>query len=137
MIRIFTIASLLIASASVALAQDYFQQYGNKPVPVINYSKGQASDQVLSLVGLERGDLILRFPNQSGEVGLPLDTEELKLEIQYPEAVKKAYGQIEKGEYKEAIATLRPMVYPVVKYFEVPPENINVHEIIERCAHVV
>jgi len=130
--RFIAIASFLVASATAALAQDYFRQYGNNPVPVKNLSQGQNSQEVLTLVGLDRGDLVLRFPNRPGEVGLPLDTEGLSLQVQFPNEVPQAYGQIEGGEYKEAITTLRPIVYPLMKYFEIPPENMNVHEVIER-----
>ncbi|GHB99254.1 tetratricopeptide repeat protein [Cerasicoccus arenae] len=130
--RILTVACLLTLSALAANAEDYFRKYGNKPVKVINQSTDPASQEVLNLTGVDRGDLILKFENRPGEVGLPLDTEGLKLSIQFPDSVGVAYKQINKGEYAEAIEVLRPMVYPLVQYFEVPPENINSHEIIER-----
>lgn len=130
--RFLSIISLLAAGALPLQAQDYFQEYGNNPVPVLNLTQGQGANETLTLVGLERGDLLLRFPNRPGEVGLPLNTENLQLQIQFPNTVNQAYRQIEQGQYEEAIVTLRPMVYPVMKYFEVPPESINVHEIIER-----
>ncbi len=128
----FITASLLLASAFPVLAQDYFAEYGNKPVPVINKTQDANSQEIMTLVNLDRGDIVLQFPNRTGEVGIPIDNQELKIEIQYPDSVARAYKMIDDGQYEEAIVELRPLVYPVFKYFKVRPESINAHEIIER-----
>lgn len=128
----FLIITSICLTAAVAQAQDYFKEYGNAPIRVINKTQDPASTQELTLVNLDRNELILRFPNRQGEVGLPIDTENLKLEIIFPDSVNKAYKQIDNAEYEEAITTLRPMVYPLMKYFDIPPENMNLHEIVER-----
>ncbi|WP_269542045.1 tetratricopeptide repeat protein [Cerasicoccus fimbriatus] len=130
--RILSVACLLFLGAAAAQAQDYFRQYGNEPMQVINQTTDPSSTEVLTLVGLDRGDLILRIPNRKGEVGIPLKSENLKLKIQYPDDVALGLRNIESGEYEEAIPRLRPSVYAVIKYFDIPAESMNVHEIINQ-----
>ncbi|WP_309385169.1 tetratricopeptide repeat protein [Cerasicoccus frondis] len=130
--RILSVACLFMLGGAVAQAQDYFRQYGNEPLSVINQTTDPNSKEVLTLVGLDRGDLILRIPGRQGEVGIPLNSENLKLQIQYPDDVALAMRHMEKGEYEEAIPLMRPSVYAVFKYFDIPPESMNVHPIINQ-----
>ncbi|WP_309397758.1 tetratricopeptide repeat protein [Cerasicoccus maritimus] len=129
--RLFSVACLFILGAAATQAQDYFRQYGNETIPVINQTTDPKSTEVLTLVGLDRGDLILRIPGRQGEVGIPLQSANLKLQIQYPDDVALAMRNLESDEYEAAIPLMRPTVYTVFRYFEIPPESMNVHAIID------
>jgi len=134
MYRCFVSLTLLFA-AVLASAQDYYAQFGNEPVPVLNRSVGQTSNNRLFLTGVDRGDLILKTDPtsaRSAEVGMPMDAEGLRLQVLFDDRTMEAVRAVTEGQYDEAIGALRPKVYPLIKYLEVPPEKINVHEVVER-----
>ncbi|MGE9295006.1 MAG: hypothetical protein ACQKBV_01770, partial [Puniceicoccales bacterium] len=99
---ILTVFSILTA-ASIAAAQDYFAEFGNAPVPVVNRSIGQNSDDRLWLTGVDRGDLILKVDPRnprSAEIGIPIEGQGMQLQVVFPESAQDAVREINEGKYQ-------------------------------------
>lgn len=129
------LTSLVLFTLAVALhAQDrpnYFRQYANEPVPITNRTGG--ANNKLYLVGEDRGELVFRYqPNDRQEIAIPLDTEDLLIVFTPPKEYLDHVDMIEAGSYEKAIRGMRPYAYPLIKYLQVPPTNINIHPIVDR-----
>lgn len=112
---------------------DYFAQYRDTPVPIINRTGGPETE--LYLVGVEQGDLIFRYsPYDSREIGIPLDTDGLKLFYKPDRNFLQALSLVELGDMRVAVEGMRSGVYPLVQYLDIPTDKINIHQYVERFA---
>ncbi|MEO0794995.1 MAG: tetratricopeptide repeat protein [Verrucomicrobiota bacterium] len=139
---IFALVSLLLSSGLFAQqdGSQYYGLYAGKPVKVINRTAGSQRTGELYLVGVDRGDLLLSVnPNQTlgGQIGLPIDTQGLNLQVVFPNTVVEAINDINTGNYEKGIAVLRPMVYPLLAYLKIPEDSINIHKVVERYLYAL
>ena len=130
---------LALAALALALpvqAQNYLQQYGSQPVPVVNKTGG-ASNR-LYLMGEENGELIFRYnPNNPQEIILPLNTPELLIIYTPPKGLSDDLDNINAGRYDRAVDDMREYVYPLVRYLQVSPSNINIHPLVDRFTYAL
>lgn len=111
-------------------AQDWMAVHGDKPVPVRLFS-GTARD--LDLLAIADGELELRPVGESGaaRVLVPLaDAGRFRLQLLLPADFATARERISEGNYGAAIELMRPTVYPMVRFLEVPPEILPIHELV-------
>ena len=114
-------------------ADTMYERYEDEPVTVRDRT-GNRRDIPIILREITE-NMILYSPQSSpeGELGLPLDNEELRLFYEYPrEKWNQAITYMDIGRYKKAIETLRPMGYPLVKFLRIPAKRFNGHAVVYR-----
>ena len=123
---------LALVVPMAAFAQtNYMLEYGAKPVPVRNRTGG--ADSKLFLMGVEQNELILRYnPNAREEIAIPLDAADLQIYYTPPKEYQEHIEMINAGQYDQAVDVMREYAYPLVQYIQLPPQNINIHPIVER-----
>jgi tetratricopeptide (TPR) repeat protein len=136
-----TLLSTALTLSALALAlpaqgQNYLQQYGNQPVQIVNRTGG--NNAKLFLMGEEDGELIFRYnPNNPAEIILPLNTPGLLILYTPPKEYAEQIDIINAGDYDRAVEGMREYVYPLVRYLQVPPTNINIHPIVDRFTYAL
>lgn len=117
-----TIALLALAGCQYALADDdYWAQYGNLPVPI------QQGAQTLTFVDFHDGMLVAELDGGFGEVSMPVNesmVQSLRLDIG---VMRKAKEMIDTGNYEGALTLMRPKVYPLIKFHQVPELFTQLH----------
>ncbi|MBC2596080.1 hypothetical protein H5P28_17570 [Ruficoccus amylovorans] len=127
----YALALLVFASVLPAQGQDNLSKYGNTPVPVVNRTGG--ANNKLYLMGEENGELIFRYnPKDSQEIILPLNTPGLSILYTPPREYEDHVDIINAGDYDRAVGSMREYVYPLVRYLQIPPDNINIHSVVDR-----
>lgn len=118
---------------------DYFEEFAREPVPVVNRSIGVTSEQKLWLVGEDQGDLLLRVTpaRPEGEIGFPKDSEGLLLQVLLPEETYEGVTKIAQGKLEEGIMLMRPTMYPLIQYLNLPTSAINIHPTVERFVYAL
>lgn len=133
------IAICFVATSSWVGAESFLKKYKNQPIAVFNQtgSKG-GKGQKMFLIKKDRKQLIFRYQLRSKqEIGVPFKTKGLKLYYEYPKEFKQARAALRRKDYDEALDLLRPIVYPMVRYVELPPQKFNIREGIELLTEVV
>ncbi|MEN8661009.1 MAG: tetratricopeptide repeat protein [Lentimonas sp.] len=128
--RNFTLKALLIATVSIglghsAIAQNqYWDQYGQ--LPVLMQQNNNGAKQTLKFVAFKDGMLIAELDDGVGEVSLPI-TESMAKSLRLAVDTKKAMTMIEQENYEGALKLLRPEVYPLIKFHQVPDILVQLH----------
>lgn len=125
------ISSCFFALATLgASAQDYFAQYGQNPLEMVNIAGG--NQRTVFVTGLTDGQLAIRYNRDSAqEVFMPLDSESLKLNVVASNQVTQAINAIRGGSYEDAIEVLRPTIYPMIRFLEIPEDKTNLHRYVD------
>lgn len=121
-------------AAQTEPAVDYFRQFANVPVPVQNHTGG--ANQTLYLVSIEDGDLMMRYsPDDRREIGIPLNTAGLRIHFEPGNQIRTGMEYLRDDNFRDAVHAMRPAVYPLLRFVEVPAANFNIHPVVERFVH--
>ncbi len=122
--------ALLIAAVSIGLlnsaviANPYWDQYGS--LPVLMQQNMNGNKQVLKFVAFRDGLLVAELDGGVGEVSLPV-SESMVNSLRLAVDTKKARAMIESNNLDGALQLLRPEVYPLIKFHQVPESFIQLH----------
>lgn len=129
-IRHMTLKTFLVVAVSVgishsAIAQNqYWDQYGQQPVLMQQNNNG--SKQTLKFVAFQNDMLIAELEGGIGEVSLPV-TESMASTLRLAIDTQKARNMIETGNYNGALQLMRPAIYPLIKFHQVPDNLTQLH----------
>jgi ribosomal protein L22 len=126
--RIFT---LVFASATVhssATAQEvnsYWIEYGNEPVLIQQNNNG--ATQTLKFVSFQDGMLVAELEGGVGEISLPVSESMVRTLRLDNSKMPEIERMIRRGSYTPALDLLRPKVYPLIKFHQVPESFTQLH----------
>ena len=119
---------LLAASASPLGAQtvnSYWIEYGNEPVLIQQQNNG--ATQTLKFVAFQDGMLVAELEGGVGEVALPVSESMVRsLRLDHSQ-MPKINRMINSQNYTGALTLLRPKVYPLIKFHQVPESFTQLH----------
>ncbi|MEM8549706.1 MAG: CDC27 family protein [Verrucomicrobiota bacterium] len=134
--QLIIIALLVVLATSgtgMAQTQDLYQKFANIPVPVVNRTGG--ANAQLYMIGTNRGEIIFRFePTAREEITIPLDTPGLYIFFNTPRTYSGHVSMIRSRQYDDVVEAMRPYTYPLIKFADIPSNNINIHPIIDNFA---
>lgn len=119
------LGSIALCLCSFAHANQYWDQYSKAPVEIKQMSNG--SVQNLSFVDFKNSMLVAELPGGVGEISLPATPsmmQNLRLELK---GLDRVPALIEQQNYEGALSTLRPVVYPLIKFHQVPGSFTQLH----------
>lgn len=125
-----TLKALLVGALSIgllhsAVAQNkYWQQYGS--LPVLMQQQNNGSTQVLKFVTFKDGLLVAELDGGVGEVSLPV-SESMVKSLRLAVDTEKARALVDAEDYTTAVTLLRPEVYPLIKFHQVPDTFVALH----------
>lgn len=125
-LKALLLAALTVGTAHSALAENpYWDQYGSDPVYIV-----QGGTQTLKFINFKKGMLIAELEGGVGEISLPVSDSmikglELKLDIDSAKQI------IAGGNFEEGLKLLRPKVYPLIKFYQVPESFVQLHKPIQ------
>ncbi|HAV14208.1 MAG TPA: hypothetical protein DCX06_12060 [Opitutae bacterium] len=125
-----TLKALLIAAVSIGLSQSaiaqnqYWDQYGE--LPVLMQQNNNGAKQTLKFVAFRDGMLVAELDGGIGEVSLPV-TESMAKTLRLAVDTQKATNMIDSENYTGALKLLRPEVYPLIKFHQVPDILVQLH----------
>ena len=124
-------SSMLLLSAATANEFETFNaRFGQQPVEVQVMQDGVPTGQVWTLVGMDEGQLEARLPG-GGEMGLD-PTPQLANQLRFPNFATDVYQAAIRAErFPDAARALRPQVYPLLRFAELPTTFSGVHEAIQ------
>ncbi len=128
--RYFTLKALLIATISIGISQaaiaqnQYWDQYGK--LPVLMQQNNNGAKQTLKFVAFKDGMLVAELDGGIGEASLPI-TESMAKSLRLAVDTQKATTMIERENYTGALKLLRPEVYPLIKFHQVPDMLVQLH----------
>ena len=131
--RYFSLKTLLIATLSIgctlsSFAENaYWTELGSQSV-YIQQVNGR-SKQTLKFIDFKEGMLIteITIDGSVGEMSLPVNKSMVKTLRLNLDVMQKANKLIQRGNYAGAVKVLRPKVYPLVKFTEVPDLFSQLH----------
>lgn len=131
--RYFSLKTLLIATLSLgctlsSFAENaYWTKLGSQSV-YIQQVNGR-SKQTLKFIDFKEGMLIteITIDGSVGEMSLPVNKSMVKTLRLNLDVMQKANKLIQRGNYAGAVKVLRPKVYPLVKFTEVPELFSQLH----------
>lgn len=125
-------AALVIALAcavpSTALHAEnpYWDQYGMIPV----YMKQSNSPQALKFIDIKDGMLVAQLDDGVGEMSMPVsDSMARTLQVELKQR-DKAKRQAQMENFAGAVEILRPEIYPLIKFHEIPESFLTMHTAI-------
>ncbi|MEM1223766.1 MAG: hypothetical protein AAGH40_13510 [Verrucomicrobiota bacterium] len=122
----FLFFALLSKITIAQTAQEYWEQYGNKPIIVEQNNGG--SKQNLKFIKFDNGMLVAELDGGTAEISLPV-SESLVSTLNYKiPKIKLIRGFIKQENYEEALKLMRPQIYPLVKFHEVPGSFKKIHD---------
>ncbi|MGB0289732.1 MAG: tetratricopeptide repeat protein [Opitutales bacterium] len=118
----------------ILLAQNpYWNEFGNKPVFIEQNNSGNR--QMLKFVAYRDNMLVaeMKLNNPDGstsiaEIAQPVSESMVRTLNFQIKALRKAYQLIDGGNHIGAVKLLRPQVYPLVKFHQVPESFIQLHQ---------
>lgn len=128
--RHFIFKALLIATISVGLSQSiiaqnqYWDQFGQLPVLMQQTNNGKK--QTLKFVAFKDGMLVAELDGGIGEASLPI-TESMAKSLRLNVNTRKATTMIDQDNFEGALRLLRPKVYPLIKFHQVPDLLVQLH----------
>lgn len=134
--RFLTFKALLLAASSIGLnsgsfaANAYWDEFGEQPVFIQQIR--EHSEQTLKFVGFEGDRLIaeMEIDGRLGEMSVPV-SETMASNFRFDLAVMdEAKMLIGKQKFAEANDLLRPKVYPLIKFHQVPEMMDEMHNAI-------
>jgi thioredoxin-like negative regulator of GroEL len=129
-LRRMTFKALLIAAVSVGIGHSgiaqnqYWDQYSQ--LPVLMQQNNNGAQQTLKFVDFKDGMLVAELEGGVGEVSLPV-TESMANSLRLAVDTKRARDLIDTGNYVGALQLLRPEVYPLIKFHQVPDNLSQLH----------
>ncbi|MGC6605387.1 MAG: tetratricopeptide repeat protein [Lentimonas sp.] len=124
-IKASLVALLLVGAHLSVLAQNqYWTQYGN--LPVLMQQNNNGAKQTLKFVAFKDGMLVAELDGGIGEVSLPV-TESMAKSLRLAVDTKKATNMVGTENYTGALQLLRPEVYPLIKFHQVPDLLVQLH----------
>ncbi len=131
--RYFSLKALLFAALSLGFAfsgsaeNAYWDEFGNQPVYVQQIS-GRAK-QTLKFVDFKDNMLVaeLTIDGTVGEMSLPVSESMVKTLRFDVSVMQQANNMIRQENYSGAITLLRPKVYPLIKFHQVPELFTQLH----------
>lgn len=130
----YALCLLALAGAALSASADnpYWQQYANQPVYVDQVNNGNR--QTLKFTGYEnnmlQAEISMKNPDGStstAEISLPV-SENMARTMKFSlKNLKKANSLIDQGNNEGALTLLRPDVYPLVKYNNLPEIFTDLH----------
>ncbi|MEM7790740.1 MAG: hypothetical protein AAF546_05000 [Verrucomicrobiota bacterium] len=116
-------------------AAEYWKLYGDKPIIVQQNNGG--SKQNLKFIKFENGMLVAELDGGAAEVSLPVnDTMAATLSYRIPK-MKLIRGFIQQENYQEALKLMRPEIYPLIKFHEVPESFRKIHDPLRMLLRVL
>lgn len=131
--RTFSLKALLFAALSLGFSLSgfaenaYWAEFGNQPVYIEQVSG--RSKQTLKFVDFKNGMLVaeMTIDGNVAEMSLPVSESMVsKLRFDLSE-MQKAHKLIQQGNDAGAVKVLRPKVYPLVKFHQVPELFSQLH----------
>ena len=125
-------SGLLLSSTLTAQPLDpnpHWIEYGSEPVAIRQVNNG--ASQTLQFVAFRDGMLVANLEGGVGEASFPVSesmVQTLQLEIKEIPAVERL---IAVESYDRALDTLRPVVYPLIKFHQVPESFTQLHRPIQ------
>ncbi|MFT4900972.1 MAG: tetratricopeptide (TPR) repeat protein [Lentimonas sp.] len=122
-LKLLVFSALAAGTAHHAQAENpYWDQYGSETVSI-----KQGGSQTLQFVSYKDGMLNAQLQDGMGEVSLPVNESmvssfELKLDITSAKQI------IAGGNYEVGLQLLRPQVYPLIKFYQLPENFIRLHQ---------
>lgn len=126
---------LITGSQAVAQQRNYWKEYGNKAVPVEKQWGGRS--EKMDLVGIDPklGKISCRFPGGGGEVEYllrGLERQVKTFDYIWPKIARQALYYANEEQYdiltEDVLAQLRPVMYPLLRYLEIPNKHFKIHE---------
>ena len=124
-IKALLIATIFICVSQSVIAQNqYWDQYAL--LPVLMQQNNNGSKQILKFIAFTDGMLVAELDGGVGEVSLPVSasmakTLRLSIDTQRPREMIKSKN------YTDALALMRPEVYPLIKFHQVPASLAQLH----------
>lgn len=116
------IAALTLGTAHSALADNpYWDQFGSEPVFIV-----QGGTQTLKFVNFRNGMLVAELDGGAGEISLPV-SETMVQGLQLKLDIDSAKQIIAGGNFEAGLELLRPKVYPLIKFYQVPENFGQLH----------
>lgn len=128
-----TAATALFAPLFVFAAEDenadWFKEFGSKEV-LVNYSR--LAGRKIALINIVNEEISFRDGPSTGSVPLKevLTNREVSFTMDYPSTWNGFLSSIREKRYDDAIASLRPSIYPLVKFSGLPNNKLNTHELL-------
>ena len=111
------------AAATSATANEYWDRYADKPVEIQQGERGQA----MRFVDFEDGMLMAQLDDGAGEVSMPVNegmVRTLRLDLGIMTRVRDL---INRERYDAALEVMRPEVYPLIKFHQLPDNFTQLH----------
>lgn len=125
-----TLITLCASLATSALcANEYWDKYGRQPVSIQQNNNGAV--QTLKFVNYKDGMLIAQLDGGVGEISLPVNdylVSTLRLNLS---SLSRVPSMMEQANYVGALTLLRPTVYPLIKFHQVPDSFTQLHSPIQ------
>ena len=119
------VASLIGPAITQAEANQYWTEYGAKPVLIQQNNNGRV--QTLKFVNFVDGMLVAELDGGIGEVSLPV-SESMVATLSFEGIDMLAINrQIAQENYAAVLSELRPKAYPLIKFHEVPETFTQLH----------
>ncbi len=125
-IRAALLASVLAPSLIMAMdVNPYWIDYGNEPVLIQQNNNGAV--QTLKFVNFVDGMLVAELDGGVGEVSLPVSESMVQTLRMDGVDLGPARRMISQENYEGALKVMRPQVYPLIKFHQVPESFTQLH----------
>lgn len=125
--------SCAVPAVSLYAENTHWSQYGQQPV----YMKQSNSPQALKFIDYKDGMLIAQLEDGVGEMSMPVSesmAKTLQVEIK---GQKKAQQMADLENFQGAVKTLRPEIYPLIKFYEIPESFLAMHSAIRNYLNLL
>jgi tetratricopeptide (TPR) repeat protein len=109
--------------------------YGNEPVQINQTTNGRT--QTLSFTDYENGMLIAELEGGVGEISLPVSETMARTLALKESPMTDVRALVANGEYTEALALLRPLAYPLIKFHRIPESFNQLHSPIRSLVNAL
>jgi len=126
------IATISFCSCVVSThaTQEYWDKYSNVAVPIAK--EDMQLTNFRAFVDYDDKMLVLQMSDGLGEISVPVTDNivgNLRLEL---EVMPEVYDLLNRGMFEEALEKMRPAVYPLIKFYEVPEQFYDLHGPLQR-----